>query len=229
MTRRIPAPTSKLPGVITMPEFAQVISRFVRPDEIHVVMDLGAMDGGDTLELRRLFPDARVIAVEGLASNFDRHLSASTEIEAHCAVIGARDGEARYFEKSAPGVHGLYERETDDTVRVHTVRVETLESFCGRIGVERIDVLKIDVEGATLDVLEGLGGLETGLKALHVETEDVPFFRGQRLDDAVTVSLTGHGFRMVQREGRQGVTGPIVGRQYDTIWVHRRYVRGQAP
>lgn len=227
MTRPPPPPTPKLPGVITMSEFARVVCRFVPPEEIHVVMDLGANDGGDTLALSHLFPNARTIAVEGLASNFDRHLAGLMEIEAHCAVIGARDTEASFFEKSVPGVHGLYERETDDTVRVHTVRVETLESFCRRIGVERIDILKIDVEGATLDALEGLGGLASGLKALHVETEDVPFFRGQRLDDAVSSVLTGHGFRMIQREGRQGVTGQIVGQQYDSIWIHGRYRGGQ--
>jgi FkbM family methyltransferase len=212
-----------------MSEFARVVLRLVRPEDIQVVMDLGAMDGGDTLALRELFPNARTIAVEGLASNFERHLARLTEIEAHCAVIGARDAEASFFEKSVAGVHGLYERETDDTVRVHTVRVETLESFCRRIGVERVDILKIDVEGGTLDVLEGLGEFAGGLKALHVETEAVPFFRGQRLDDAVTAVLSGHGFQIIQREGRQGVTGKIVGQQYDTIWVHRRYCGGQPP
>ncbi len=67
MTQRLPAPTSKLPGVITMSEFSQVVFGSVHPEEIHVVMDLGAMDGGDTLELRHLFPNARAVAVEGSA------------------------------------------------------------------------------------------------------------------------------------------------------------------
>lgn len=219
----LPSATPKLPGVITMSEFADIVLRYVPRGQIRLVMDIGAADGGDTLALKRLFPDARVIAVEGLPTNFQRHLSWLTEVEAYCAVIGSREAEAPFFEKSVAGVHGLYERESDDTVRVHTVRVETLESFCRRVGVEAIDVLKVDVEGGTLDVLEGCGALVDGLKALHVESEAVPFFRGQRLDQAVTRFLSERGFRMVYREGRQGVTGQIVGQQYDSVWISGRY------
>lgn len=140
-------------------------------------------------------------------------------------MIGGRDAQASFFEKSVNGVHSLYERETDDTVSVHTVHAETLASFCRRIVVESIDVLKIDVEGGTLDVLEGLGDLANRLKALHVETEAAPFFRGQRLDGAVTAFISACGFDMVRREGRQAVTGSIVGQQYDSVWIHRRYLR----
>ncbi|MGH9365950.1 MAG: hypothetical protein ACRD1B_11920, partial [Thermoanaerobaculia bacterium] len=77
----------------------------------------------------------------------------------------------------------------------------------------------------TLDVLEGLGDLAGRLKALHVETEAVPFFRGQRLDGEVTAFLSDRGFDMIQREGRQAVTGNVVGQQYDSVWIHRRYLR----
>jgi FkbM family methyltransferase len=223
MARERPSPTPKYPGVITMSEFADVVLRFIPLAEVQVVMDLGAMDGGDTLELQRFFPNARTIAVEGLPSNFERHLSWLNEIESHCAVIGNREGQASFFEKSVNGVHGLYERESDDTVGVLMVRTETLESFCRRIGVEGIDVLKIDVEGGTLDILEGAGDLLDRMKALHVETESAPLFRGQRLDDEVTRFLSARSFRMVWRLGRQAVAGPIVCQQYDSVWIHRRY------
>jgi FkbM family methyltransferase len=224
-THTLPKATPKLPGVITMPEFAATVVGWIPATEIRVVVDLGAMDGGDSLALHGAFPGARTIAIEGLQSNFERHLSWLQEIEAYCTVIGARDGEAPFFEKSVNGVHGLYERETDDTVRVHAARVETLSTFCRRIGLDTIDVLKIDVEGGTLDVLEGLGDLASGLKALHVESEDAPFFRGQRLDPEVTVFLQSLGFGMVQREGRLAVTGPVAGPQYDSVWIHRRFLR----
>jgi FkbM family methyltransferase len=209
MTRKAPAATPKLPGVITMPEFAATVLRWMPSQEIRVVVDLGAMDGGDTL-----------------SSNFEKYLSWLEGIEAHCAVIGARDGDALFFEKSVNGVHGLYERETDDTVGVHTTRTETLATFCRRIGLEGIDVLKIDVEGGTLDVLEGLGDLAPSLKALHVESEAVPFFRGQRLDPEVTNFLQVLDFEMVQREGRLAMSGSILGPQYDSVWIHRRFLRG---
>ena len=224
MTHDLPAPTPKLPGVITVAEFAEAVLRHIAREDIRVVVDLGAMDGGDTLAMRDCFPWARTIAVEALAANFEQYLSWLPGIEAHRAVIGGRNAEAPFFEKSVNAVHSLYERETQDTVRVHTVRVETLAAFCRRIGVDQIDVLKIDVEGGTLDVLEGFGDLLGDLKAVHVETEAVPFFRGQRLDSEVTQFLSAHGFRMIQREGRIARTGDVVGEQYDSIWIPERYL-----
>ena len=35
------------------------------------------------------------------------------------------------------------------------VEIETLDGYCGAHGIERIDLLKIDVEGHELDVLRG--------------------------------------------------------------------------
>ena len=225
MHRELPTATPQLPGVITVRDFSEVVLRFVPPEEIAVVMDVGAMDGGDTLALQRAFAWARVIGIEGLRSNYDQYLSWLPGIEAYCAVIGRHDAPASFFEKSVNGVHGLYERETDDTVGVHTVSVETLASFCRRIGVESIDVIKIDVEGGTLDVFEGMGQLVERLKAIHVETEAVPFFRGQRLDPEVTAFLTKRGFELVQREGRVATTGHVVGQQYDSTWIAARYLQ----
>jgi FkbM family methyltransferase len=222
--RDLPAPTPKLPGVLTVDEFAAIVRRHVPEDAVRVVVDLGAMDGGDTLALKAAFPNARVIAIEALRENFDRYLSWLPGIEAHCTVIAERDGTAPFFEKSVNGVHGLFERASDDTIAVRSVATETLTTFCRRAGIAAIDLLKIDVEGATLEVLEGFRKGLDRVAALHVESEEVAFFRGQRLDPEVTEMLSSAGFSQVARTERQAVTGEIVGRQFDSVWVARRFL-----
>jgi hypothetical protein len=139
-------------------------------------------------------------------------------------VIAGTDGAATFFEKSVNGVHGLFERASDDTIAVRSVPAETLSRFCRRIGVAAVDVLKIDVEGATMEVLEGFRSDLEKVSALHVESEEVPFFRGQRLDPEVTALLRAAGFEMVARTERQAVAGEVVGRQYDSVWIARRWV-----
>jgi len=44
---------------------------------------------------------------------------------------------------------------TDEIVAQQSVEVETLDAFCRRKGIDRIDYLKIDAEGSDLDVLCG--------------------------------------------------------------------------
>jgi FkbM family methyltransferase len=39
--------------------------------------------------------------------------------------------------------------------RSEKVRIETIDGYCGERGIERIDLLKLDVEGHELDVLNG--------------------------------------------------------------------------
>ncbi|HEX4723482.1 MAG TPA: FkbM family methyltransferase [Pseudonocardiaceae bacterium] len=53
------------------------------------------------------------------------------------------------------------------------VDVETLDGMCDRLGLTRLDFLKIDVEGAELHVLEsGQRAIETYRPAMLVEIED---------------------------------------------------------
>jgi hypothetical protein len=49
------------------------------------------------------------------------------------------------------------------------VSVERLENL---IGDEIIDIMKIDVEGSSLEALAGLGDKLNQVRVLHVETED---------------------------------------------------------
>jgi FkbM family methyltransferase len=69
------------------------------------------------------------------------------------------DGEGRLY---LPGsswwtTASLLNEDTAD--RYETVPMERFDSYCARRGVDRVDLVKIDVEGAELQVLRGMGGL----------------------------------------------------------------------
>jgi len=67
------------------------------------------------------------------------------------------------------------------TVRTETVELDTLAAWAAREGVERVDALKLDVQGAELAVLRGAGALLDGVRGLEVEVEFHPIYRGQPL------------------------------------------------
>jgi FkbM family methyltransferase len=122
-----------------------------------VAVDAGAFIGRHALAYARAVGRAgRVVAVEPLAANF-RLLEANVRLNGYeqvrclrCA-LGSKTGEAWL----------AYERETSTASMMrdlpHRERVaqRTLDDLLAELGIAQIDVLKIDVEGAELDVLAG--------------------------------------------------------------------------
>ena len=177
-------------------------------------VDVGVCDGYDTQELADAFPQARILGFEGLQENYERYLlpRQSAQVQYQCLVVGAVDATVAFHVQAANGLHSLYDRGR---------RIATRAVMCRRLDTILPDAqpcfLKIDVEGATLDVLEGAPRCLQSVVALHVETEDVPYFAGQRGLDVDVARLLDPAFVVVAREAV--LIG--AGHQYETVWVRR--------
>lgn len=143
-------------------EFA-LLDRILRPGMVFV--DVGANDGYYTLfAARRIGAGGRVIAVEpstrervNLKRNIARNGLANVTVIP--AALGAVCGTADL--QLAQGVHSGHNtlgRFANDGVKaesVERVTMRTLDEVAGEIGLDRIDFMKIDVEGAEAAVIVG--------------------------------------------------------------------------
>ena len=64
----------------------------------------------------------------------------------------------------------------------------------------QIDLVKIDVEGHGYEVLEGLGDKLKKIKAIQIETEEVPCFENQKIDSEVHKYLLDNGFSLIDKK-----------------------------
>ena len=141
--------------------------RVVRPGMTAV--DVGAALGLFSLDLWRLVgPRGRVVAIEPADTNMDllvrnvRNNRATVEVVQ--AAASNDDGTREFFLTASSDSHAFYHHPLIDpsrTVKVRTVRLDSV--------IERADFIKIDVEGAEVEVLEGATRLLRDRPPLVVE------------------------------------------------------------
>jgi FkbM family methyltransferase len=127
------------------------------PDRADVVVDAGANIGLSTLEFRARYPDARIIALEPDPHAFAklaRATAADPGIRALQVAVAATD-EIRTFYTSRESVVSGFEptRLFQTAIRV---RARSLNSLLDELAIDRVDLLKLDVEGAEREALDGV-------------------------------------------------------------------------
>lgn len=134
--------------------------RLVRPGSI--VFDVGANWGLHTLYLSKLVGErGRVVALEPLPSAYQElcwHIDANRVGNAVPLGVAAsaQSGEGLFLPGENPTT-GQLVTEVPALSRTETLRVasRTIDSLVEELGLARVDLLKIDVEGAESAVLQG--------------------------------------------------------------------------
>jgi FkbM family methyltransferase len=129
---------------------------------VRTVLDIGANIGVSTLYLARLFEHARVLAFEPIPENFSllqRNTAHVARIEAFPLALGEADSMIELLHSDAPNNLGGYSRipAGSNTQRSLRVEMRAARRHCEELGIDAVDVIKIDVEGSEWEVLTDLG------------------------------------------------------------------------
>jgi FkbM family methyltransferase len=165
-----------------------------------VVYDIGAYRGGWTRLAAEVFPGAQFVLFEAnrdhageLAASGRRHV---------IAALGATDGGARAFHVPRAGdVTGasLYVENTahyaEQNLQVREVETVRLDTAVARDKLPAPDLIKIDVQGAELEVLAGAAETLRGAAALIVEVSLVDYNKGGPLAAEVIGAIDRLGFK----------------------------------
>ena len=171
-----------------------------------VIFDIGACEGEDSIRYSRLFPNALIFTFEPLRANqaiiqyqFARHQTKRCELVP--LALSDRTGEAVLHvssgspENKSFGEDWNYGNKSNSLLppsrvteevpwlkfeNTEVVQTETLDHFCVRKGLDRVDFLHIDVQGAESLVLAGAEQMLPKIKALWLEVADKEVYQGQK-------------------------------------------------
>jgi len=81
---------------------------------------------------------------------------------------------------------------------VHTMRLDT---FMNRMGIEHVHFLKVDTQGADLDVVRSAGDRLRDIDRIQMEvTKGDQLYQGAAPTEEVLSFMADHGFKLVERE-----------------------------
>lgn len=143
----------------------RALERYVRPGD--VVIEAGANMGSETVLLSRMVGDAgHVYGFEPNPYTYERlsmnvAINELKNVSIYDLAIGEKDGEVSFniYPKGFcnPGMSSKY-MSTPQTKKI-TVPQRTLDSFVAEKGISRVNFLKMDIQGAEMDLLNGADGL----------------------------------------------------------------------
>lgn len=203
---------------ISQNEFLNIIAGYFPNSDIKNIMEIGSLNGNDARLYKSHYPNANVYCIEGLKENFDLYIKDSPELIPINIIVTDFDGVISFHKKNVNGIHSIYNRGNAYGTEILTNQIcKTFDTICNEYGIPNIDVIKIDVEGATFEVLSGMKERIKDIKIMHIETESTPFFEGQKLHDEVVNYLTTNGFELVKMTS-VNISG---GFQHDSVWINK--------
>lgn len=156
-----------------------------------VILDIGANIGLSSFYMKSLFPDVVIHGFEPSPSEHEilrTNYAGWRDCTAHRLAIGDRDVESVSFavHPDRTGGQHLLEGEASDGWLKEEVRMRRAETLVSSGVVPVPDLVKIDVEGAEVLVLDGLGSLLREIKVVVLETHSPELHRAclERLNAA---------------------------------------------
>jgi len=136
-------------------EFLEYDLRPVR--QPRVIVDAGANIGFASLYFASRFPDATIISIEPENSNYELLVRNTKMFPAIRPVQGALWNENSFVEIVDPGLdkwgfRARGKQDADTQTVCHQVRAMTVDTLMREQGLDHIDLLKIDIEGAEQEV-----------------------------------------------------------------------------
>ena len=167
-------------------------ARLLSAKPVRTIIDVGANLGQTTLKYRKVFPEATIYAFEPFTEVYKRYqktFSWDRKIKPYNFAISDKNGKDKFFLNKSHYTNSLLEPEIKLNQSFHrversgdvTVNTITLDTFAEKENLGQINILKIDVQGGEMKVLEGAKRLikEQKIDLIFVEVEFIPLYLRQ--------------------------------------------------
>lgn len=197
------------------------------------IIDLGSRDGEDAYYLSKELYGKKVYAIDANPDAIDIMTSRYPWMQIRYCAISDSNGETTFqrvrdADASMVGCSSIYankvanEPQFEGKVDLINVPLKTMQTFMSEESLEVIDIIKVDTEGYTWQVLQGFGDKLNNVRLLHLETEKEPTHAEHKNNQEVAEFMVNNGFKLVDLsyEGSGGINGGIE----DQVWINSKLI-----
>lgn len=163
------------------------------------ILEIGCHDGTNTLWFLDIFDSPRIFCFEPdprAISRFRQNIGNRAEISLFEYAIGNKNGETTFYMSSGRESDVMPEgwdcsgsiRKPKHHLKVHPwckfekkiiIETKTLDKWCSEHGIDRIDFIWMDVQGAEIDVIRGGRNALRKTRYLYTEYSNKELYEGQ--------------------------------------------------
>lgn len=148
---------------------------FLAIKQPRIIIDAGANIGLSAVYFSQKFPKAKIIAIEPESENFKMLLKNTQPYENIIPIQAALWHKSEKIElvDAGFGEWGFMTNEKSDfNTKAELVDALTINDIMERFGIDEVDILKIDIEGAEKEVFGSSGSWITKVNSIIVELHD---------------------------------------------------------
>lgn len=177
------------------------------PGEGDVIIDVGAGIGTETLFFHeRLGKKGKIFSIEASTDSYNK-------LEALCLKNGIEN--SFNFNMAISGFNGKIWMEETEKFEVNQTNMTksgieidclTLDEFVKRNNISKVDLLKVNIEGAELEMIQGMKDSVGIIRNVAVSCHDFLFKDNKRIMETVVGFLQEHGFEISYNKTGNKVT-----------------------
>ncbi len=175
------------------------------------IFDVGAYVGGIALKYNKLFPKSKIFCFEPFPDSFstlERNTASFKNITSINKGLSEMEGISKFQTNTSAPTNSIFKTDKSrknvwsegllETIATVEVEMTTLDNFVAAHAIEKIDILKMDVQGAEFMVLNGAKNtFEKGIvNMIYTEIIMLPTYEGQIPFEETVKLIRSFGFEL---------------------------------